>query len=88
VLVHIPSRCNECGEQAARKHSPGLQRVDTENLPHMRGVVAPLIDDVKNLRTNNPTEHNQNAEIPSVIPVIAEALGIADTDPQTQEDAK
>ena len=53
----------------------------------MGGVVAPVVEDVKNLGAEDAAEHDQDAEVPGFIAVIAEALGVADADPEADEDA-
>ena len=88
VLAHVPCSCNERSQQPAREYSASLQRIDTEDLTNMRGVIAPLIDDVKDLRSHNATKHHEDAEIPRVIAVVPETLGIAHADPQPQQDAE
>jgi len=53
----------------------------------MRGEIAPLVDDVENFCADDSTENDQNAEVPSLLAIDAEALGVADTDPQADEDS-
>jgi len=54
----------------------------------MCGVVAPIVDDIKNLRADDPTEDDEDAEVPGVISVDAMLLGVANADPKTDEDSK
>ena len=88
VLAHVPCSCNERSQQPAREYSASLQRIDTEDLTNMRGVIAPLIDDVQNLRADDAAQHDQNAEIPGVVAVVTEAFRITDADPKPQQHAK
>src|SRR5581483_3324611 len=83
--VHVPRGGDERREQAPGKDSSRLQRGDAENLARMCRVVAPLVNDVKNLRAQDSAEDNQDPEIPSLVTVVAEALGISNADPKTQE---
>jgi len=88
VLAHVPSRGDEGGEQASGEDSSGLQRRDAENLARMSRVIAPLIDDVEDFRAENSAENNQDPEIPSLVAVIAEPFGVADTDPKPEQDSQ
>src|ERR1700722_3925248 len=88
VLAHIPGRCGERRDQSAGKNSAGLECADAENIAGMAGVIAPVIDDVKNLCAYDPAEHNQDAKIPRLLAVDSEALGVADTNPEAQQDAQ
>jgi hypothetical protein len=87
VLAHVPGRRDECGDQASGKNSAGLQRADAEDFAGVRGVVAPVVDDVENLRADDASEDHENAEVPGVVAVVAEALGIADADPHAEQDS-
>ena len=53
----------------------------------MSRVVAPLVDDVEHLGAENAAEHDQNAQVPGLVAVNAETLGIAHTDPQADQDS-
>ena len=81
--MDVPGGSDEGREQASGENASGLQRVDAEDLAGMSGVIAPLIDDVKNLGADDAAEYYENPEIPGMVAVIAEALGVADADPQT-----
>src|SRR5580658_1833887 len=86
VFPDVPGCGRECGEQASGKNSARLQRVDAEDLAGMSRVVAPLVDDVKHLGSENAAEYDQNAQVPGLVAVNSEALGIAHTDPQADQD--
>jgi hypothetical protein len=88
VSPHIPGRRHERGQQASGKNSARLQRVDAENLAGMSRVVTPLIDDVENLRPDNAAQHHQNAQVPCLVAVNSQLLGVAHTDPQSDQDAQ
>ena len=83
-----PGGGDEGREQPSGKNASGLERIDAEDLADVGRVVAPLVNDIKNLRADDPAEHDENPEIPRVVAVIAESLGIANADPQTQEDSE
>src|ERR1700675_1141450 len=59
---HVPNRHKERGNQSAGKYASRLQRVEAENLPPVVGVGAPVIDDVKNLRSDNSGENDERSE--------------------------
>ena len=88
ILPDIPGCGYERRQQASGKDSAGLQGVDAENLRGVGRVVAPLVNDVKHLRPDDPAKHHENAEIPSLIPVNSQALGVAYADPQTDQDSQ
>src|SRR5215472_13336302 len=54
----------------------------------MSGVVAPLIDYIENFCADNAAQHRENAEIPSLVAVIAQPLGVAYADPKSEQDAQ
>jgi hypothetical protein len=88
MLPHIPGCSYKGCEQSSRKNAPGLKCVDAEDFGNVRRVVSPLIDDVKNLCSENAAKNHENPEIPGVFAVISEALGIADADPEAQQDTQ
>src|SRR5579872_1294591 len=88
MFPDIPSGGHERGQQASGKNSAGLQRIDAEDLPEIVLVDAPIVDDVQDLRADNAAEHDQNAQVPRLVAVNAEALGIADADPEADQDAQ
>ena len=53
--------------QPAGKNSTCLQSGKTENLSRMSAVVAPVVDDVENLRAQNSAQDHQNAQIPRIV---------------------
>ena len=81
--MDVPGSSGEGREEASGENASGLQRVDAENLAGVGRVVAPLVDDVKNLRADDAAKDDDNAEIPGIVAVVAEALGVAHADPQT-----
>ena len=85
MLPYVPRGGDECGEQASRENSTCLQCVDAEDLSCVCGVIAPLIDDVQNLGADDAAEDDQNPQIPSLVAVVAEALGVAHADPQADQ---
>src|SRR5579864_2114382 len=84
----IPSRRGECSEQASRKDSARLQRVNAENLARMRRVVTPLVDDIEYLGSDNAAQDHENPQVPCLVAINSKALGIAYTDPQSDQDSK
>lgn len=82
VLVDIPGRGGKSGNEPAGEYPSRLQGRKTENFMRMGGVVAPVIDDVKDLCANDSAKHDQNAEIPGVFWIDALLFGIADADPK------
>ena len=78
-----PCGSDKCREQTSGENASSLEGVDAENFSHVSGVVAPLVNDVKNLRADDAAEYDENAEIPGVVAVVAEAFGVAHADPQT-----
>src|SRR6267154_2646971 len=83
--AHIPRRRRERGNQSARKNSSSLQRGDAENLRRMRLVVAPLINDIEHLRAYNAAEHYQDPQVPRLLAVNPQSLGVAHADPQPDQ---
>ena len=79
---HIPGGSHKGREQPSGENSARLQRVDAEDFAQVSGVVTPLVNDVKNLRAHDAAKNHENPEIPGVVAVISEALGIADADPE------
>ena len=47
-----------------------------------------FVDYVKKFRTNDTAEDDENAEVPGMIAVVAEALGVAHADPETEKDSE
>ena len=83
VPADVPGGSDKCREKASGENASGLEGVDAENFAQVSGVIAPLVNDVKNLRADDAAEHDENPQIPGVVAVIAEALGVAHADPQT-----
>src|ERR1700722_2378021 len=88
MAADIPRGREERPDQATRKNSAGLQGGNAENLSGMGRVVAPVIDDVENLRAENSAEDYQNSEVPDFLAVHAQAFGVADAYPQAREDSE
>ena len=88
ILPDEPCGCDERGKQSSREDSAGLQRIDAEDLAFVGGVVAPLVDHIEDFGAENPTKYNDDAKIPGLVSVVAKALGIADTDPEAEQDAE
>src|SRR5208282_3935533 len=88
MAPHVPPRHEEGANQSAGKYASRLQRVEAENLPPVVGVVAPVVDDVKNLRPDNSGQDNENAKIPGIVAVDALLLRIAHADPYPQQHAR
>src|ERR1051326_1340895 len=87
MFAHIPRGCNKCRDQAPGKNSARLQGRDAENFARMVLVDAPVVDDVEHLGADNAAEHDQNAEIPRVVAVVSQTLGIAYADPKPDQDS-
>src|SRR5580658_692193 len=88
MTPHVPHPCEERANQAARKYSSGLQRVEAENLPPVVRVGAPVVDDVENLSADDSGEDNENAKIPGIVAIDAFFLRIAHRDPKPGEHAQ
>ena len=88
IPAHVPGGGNEGCEQASGENSTRLQGVDAEDLAFVRGVVTPLVDDVKKLRAQYSAKNEENAEIPGLVAVVAEAFGVADAYPETEQNTK
>ncbi len=88
MTSHVPYRHKECGNQSAGKYASGLQRVETENLAPVIRVAAPVVDDVKNLCSDNSGKDDEDAKIPGIVAVDALLLGIAHADPKADEHAR
>src|SRR5882724_7184615 len=85
VLPEKPCRRDESSDQPSRKYSPGLQRLQTENVAQIfpiRVPAAPVQDDVEQLRAQDPGENDGDAEIPGILSLDTLFLRIANTDPQ------
>src|SRR5215467_4438903 len=88
MLAHKPSSDQESADQATGKDSPSLKCGQAENLARMFGVGMPVHEDVQNLRAEDSSKHDSDAEIPSFFGLNALLLRIADTDPEADEDAQ
>src|SRR5271170_3560469 len=88
MLADVPGGCGKCPNQSARKNSACLQRIQAENIAGMRGVVAPVIDDVKHLGADNSAHDHDNSQVPCVIGINALLLCVAHADPQAEQDAQ
>src|SRR5271163_174565 len=87
MLPHIPGGGGEGGDEASGKNSAGLQCVDAEDVAGVAGVEAPVVDDVEHLGADDAAEDDENAQVPRLVAVNAEAFGIAHADPQADQDA-
>src|SRR6266704_1819166 len=87
MFPDIPGCGEERGQQASGKNSARLQGVEAEDLADMRGVVAPLVNDVEHLSADNATEDNQNPQVPRLVAVVSQPFGVAHTDPESDQDA-
>ena len=54
----------------------------------MRGVVTPIVNDVQNLGADDSAKDYQNPEVPGMFGIDALLFGIADTDPQPDQDSQ
>jgi len=88
MTAHVPGGHDESSDQSAGEYASRLQRVEAENFAPVVGVGAPVVDDVKNFRANDSGEHDENTEIPGVVAINALFLGIADADPESDQDAR
>ena len=82
MLADVPRSRGECGDESAGEDAARLQRSQAEYFSGMCGVVAPVIDDVKNLGADDSAEDDQDAEVPCVIAIDSPLLGVADADPE------
>src|SRR5208282_6687298 len=62
--VHVPRRRRKSRNQPSGKNSARLQRSNAENLAQMFRIIAPLVNDVENLRAKNSAQHHQNSQVP------------------------
>ena len=88
MTPHVPGRREQRRNQAAREYASRLQRAETENLTPVVRVEAPVVDDVKNFRTDDPEEDNQNAKVPGIVAIDALLLGIAHADPKPDQHSR
>src|SRR3954471_10272532 len=88
VLPDVPRGGNEGEEQPSGKNSACLKRIDAENFSGVRRVIAPLIDHVQHLCADDAAQDDQNPKIPSMVSVVAQALGIPNADPKTKQDSR
>src|SRR5258708_39218061 len=63
---HVPGSHQQRSDQAARKHSARLQRIQTENLPPVACVGVPLIDDQQNLRSKNASQNHEDSMVQAI----------------------
>jgi len=85
--THVPDANHQRRQQAARENASRLQSTDRENVSPVVGVGAPVVNDVENLRAQDPREHHEDTQVPRVVAINALLLGIADADPEPQQDA-
>ncbi len=85
MLADIPPGAQKRSNQSAGKNSSSLQCGDAENIRRMRRVVAPLINDIEHLRAHNPAQYHQNPEVPCLLAVNPQPLGVAHADPQSDQ---
>ncbi len=88
MTPHVPGRREQRRNQSAREYASRLQRAETENLTPVVRVEAPVVDDVKNFRTDDPEEDNQNAKVPGIVAIDALLLGIAHADPKPDQHSR
>ena|SRR5580704_8357403 len=88
VPPDIPDRREQSGHESTRKYSASLQRVDAEDVGGMCGVQAPVVDDVQDLGADDSAQHHQNAEIPGLLAIDALLFGVANADPEAEENAQ
>src|SRR5215468_2757261 len=50
-------------------------------------VPAPIINDVENLRAHDTAQHDEDTEIPCLVGIDSLFCGIADADPESDQDA-
>jgi len=54
----------------------------------MSRVVTPLVDDVEDFGARNSAEDDEDSEIPSLVTVVAEPLGVANANPKSEQDSE
>ena len=84
---HVPGRGQKRSEQASGENTASLEGVQAEDFADVRGVVAPLIDDVKHFGAHNAAKDDEDSKIPSLVAVVSQALGVTHTDPKPDQDA-
>ena len=82
VFMDVPGCGDERGNESAGKYSAGLQGREAENLARVGRVVAPIVDDVKNLCADDSRKHDQYSEIPGVFGIDSLLFRVADADPE------
>ncbi len=90
MFAQEPDGYGECGEQAAGKNASGLQSVEAEDFAEILSVRvsgAPVENDVENFCADDSGEDEGDAEVPGVFGFDALLLGIADADPEADENA-
>ena len=67
VLAHVPGRGRGRADQASGEDAAGLQGRPTENVAGMGGVVAPVVNDVKDFGADDAAKTTRTAEVPGVV---------------------
>src|SRR5882672_10619598 len=84
---HIPSCHEKRADQAAGKNAAGLERVEAEDLAPVAGVCVPFVNDEQDFGSENASQNHEDSQVPGIIAVDALLFGIADADPQPDQDA-
>src|SRR4029434_3660382 len=87
MSADVPHSGDQRRDQSTGKDAARLQRIDGENLRRMVGVLAPIVDDVENLRTHNAAQYDEDAEVPRLVGIDALLGRVAYADPESKEDA-
>src|SRR6185369_2115036 len=81
VFADVPGGSEQRANQAARKNSARLQRVDAEYLARIGGIGRPIIDDVQNFGAENPTQNDNDSQVPSFLAIDPTTLRVAYANP-------
>ena len=84
MFADIPRGRSKGSDQSTGENASSLQRAKAEDLAGMARVIAPIHDDVQNLRAYNAAEHDHDAEVPCIIRIDALPRRVADTDPKSE----
>ncbi len=87
MLAQKPRRDDEGPNESAGKYAPSLQGSQAENFARMLGVVAPVDQEIKQLRAHDSCENHRNAKIPCVLSLNALSGGVPNADPKPHQNA-
>ena len=88
VPAHVPRSRHRRADQPSRENPSGLQRGPAEDVAGMGGVVAPIVDYVQDLGADDAAQDYQNAQVPGVVLIDSLLAGVANADPEADQDSR